>query len=736
MPSINITVFNEKTKNSIAVSINTSNTLEQVVTKLCVESFSLPNQMDGLPIGQAYSLRCEDDSLMTEEYLKKKLEVNATLKLTASPAIESKEAIEKLKSSDVAAIKLTMFALQKRLRERDYVNEFVAKEGFLAVKKVILEASGNTLAYALVALNNLMEMDSGWDTFEDKFIEHLVHTLVNESLFTISKPVTSIIIKIANADEKSTGAVRCYGFDVLNRAITACGSANVISTLIQRLSASDHLVQVSSLTLLNSLFKNSLHSSNKEQFARLLYQNGTREIIISLMAKVGQQEEVDKTLLEFQRHVIFEYFLRKSTNVSWEEKRVVNLLNDVLQVFGFPRSMVLRKKEEASVIIDPSSSVQSPSPSKLSFAPLKATSEVGLSEGNIFAATSEESPLGSVNDLDTSDKLKRATKKRAKKKSSSTRSALQEETTLELKESQNLTESLQNVNDDDDVFVEDLEDTKNEKDQDIRFWRRLGFKTEDPVKDATRVGVLGLQLLIDILIKKDILEQFKVLPIDLNLDNPDENWSMRPPVCRASFEITEMLCDHWDISTGVMTKTSFQPHILSFEQVQTSLLQTFLRLWGEDLSDEKKLGLSDPEYNAHFLKILAITRSHMKTCLKQETIPLEALIPIIVNEKYSNIKSRYIKDIEEEDQLVNHHMVRNLRKKLYTDTYDFIKDQRISCLLAGAWFQSPILNKQKKNQARFFKLSSNRKFIHWGEYPEARDSNLNVEDLPNKSTLL
>lgn len=113
---------------------------------------------------------------------------------------------------------------------------------------------------------------------------------------------------------------------------------------------------------------------------------------------------------------------------------------------------------------------------------------------------------------------------------------------------------------------------------------------------------------------------------------------------------------------------------------------------------------------------------------------LDALLPLIINEKYVNIKQRYIKDIEEEDQLVNHQMARTLRKKLYTETYDFIKDQRINCLLQGAWFTSPILNKNtKKLGARFFKLSNNRKTIHWAEYPEIRD--MTPTDLPNKSKI-
>eukprot|EP00835_Amoeboradix_gromovi_P006661 NODE_834_length_3829_cov_0.219035.p1 type:complete len:725 gc:universal NODE_834_length_3829_cov_0.219035:3504-1330(-) len=721
MPSLSITVLYEKTKMSANVSINTSNPLDQVITKICVESFSLSSLIDGMSVGQSYSLRLEDDSLLTEEYLKKKLEGNATLKITPSPAIETREAIEKLKSGDIGSIKFTVFALQKRLRERDYVTEFVNKDGFNAIKKVIMEVSGNTLAYALVALNVLMEIDSGWDNFEDKFIEQLVSILVNESLFTISKPVTSIIIKIANADDKSTGAVRCYGFDVLNKAMTACGSANVISTLITRLSATDHLVQLSSLTLLNSLFKNSLNSTNKEQFAKLLYQNGTREIVISLMAKAGQHEEFEKALLEFQRLVIFEYFLRKSTPVSLEDKKTVNLLNDILQMFEFPRSLsTVKTQQDRNIIIDPTTNSQSPSPSKLAFAPVK--SNVDYSEGNIFAAASLNDENVSSSSLDLNGGYATIHKKKRKSKSH-LKDELEEVTSMH-DINTSISESIEQG---DDVVLE--EDSVENVDVELRFWRRMGFKTEDPIRDASRVGQLGLQLLIDILVKKDVLSLYKVLPIETNLQVPDDSWNIRPPVCRASFEITELLCDHWDISTGVMTKTNFQFHILSFEQVQTSLLQTFLRIWDADM----KIGMNDSEFNAHFNKVLAIIRSHMKTCLKQDTIPLDALIPIIVHEKYSNIKSRYIKDIEEEDQLVNHFMVRTLRKKLYTETYDFIKDQRISCLLNGAWFVSPVLNKQKKNQARFFKLSNNRKFMHWGEYSDLRDMTPNTEDLPNKS---
>ncbi|CAG8758724.1 9945_t:CDS:2, partial [Cetraspora pellucida] len=55
----------------------------------------------------------------------------------------------------------------------------------------------------------------------------------------------------------------------------------------------------------------------------------------------------------------------------------------------------------------------------------------------------------------------------------------------------------------------------------------------------------------------------------------------RCPFAKTSIEVTELLCDYWDISTGYTTSTSFQPLLLSFEKIHYITVKAFFRLWND-----------------------------------------------------------------------------------------------------------------------------------------------------------
>lgn len=82
---------------------------------------------------------------------------------------------------------------------------------------------------------------------------------------------------------------------------------------------------------------------------------------------------------------------------------------------------------------------------------------------------------------------------------------------------------------------------------------------------------------------------------------------------------------------------------------------------------------------------------------------------------YSVIRARQLKELEVEDDLMGKLGVRQLRERLYKESFEFIKNQRIGCLMNGAWF--PVLKEKGrvKNLFRFYRLAPNKRFLYFGE---------------------
>ena len=66
-----------------------------------------------------------------------------------------------------------MYSLALAVKDSHYYSEFLKLEGLSHLVRIILETNGNTLAYALLALSNIMETyQEGWDQFQPSFISN------------------------------------------------------------------------------------------------------------------------------------------------------------------------------------------------------------------------------------------------------------------------------------------------------------------------------------------------------------------------------------------------------------------------------------------------------------------------------------------------------------------------------------------------------------------------------------
>ncbi|TPX35338.1 hypothetical protein SmJEL517_g02240 [Synchytrium microbalum] len=532
---------------------------------------------------------------ITDENVRKRIDDGITLKLTWSPAITARDLADDLDSTSEQTLKKATFALQKYIKEPDFVEEFLARKGGPKLQKIVETTQGNTLAYALSSLQNLMDNDYGWDTFSREFISTLVNIIVKQNLVNICRPATSCIIKLVVADKTSTGSVRCYGYPVVEEAISV--QPALLHTLCQRLNATDYSLQLYSMSLINCLFRYASPDRKRSEFFRTLDMLNIRAIVVRLMNAMNARpgEELAAQLVEFQRLFIQEMNRRKRTPVDPNQGVHERILGELWRDLGAP----------------------------------------AYNDGS--------------------------------------------------------------------------------------KWKLLGFNTENVKKEFSRVGVLGLELLQSA-VKRD--RDYHAKFIHDQLARPVER---RCPWGRAQIESIEVLCDYWEISSGYTTSTSYQPLLLSFEAVQAITFRCFVRLWAE--MEAQSTG---DDAN----RVAAVVRSQLWWCLgrikRTEKDALNMFEKSMLETPYSVVRERQVRELENADDLSSKAIVRTLRDRLSAESYQFIKQQRIGCLIAGAWF--PIFREKgrDKKMMRFYRLSPNRQYLHYGDFTEGFDRKPSIEELPER----
>ncbi|KAI9183348.1 hypothetical protein H9P43_004265 [Blastocladiella emersonii ATCC 22665] len=122
--------------------------------------------------------------------------------------------------------------------------------------------------------------------------------------------------------------------------------------------------------------------------------------------------------------------------------------------------------------------------------------------------------------------------------------------------------------------------------------------------------------------------------------------------------------------------------------------------------------------------------------------------------------ARSPKDIDEDEELMSQPAVKELREVVYRESYNFLRQQRLSCLFTGAWFQIPPgmhgnssssptssggggrdgggsspKRSNKPLQYRFCYLSGTKRTLHYGDFPEKLDRKPNLDQLTERIEL-
>jgi hypothetical protein len=276
-------------------------------------------------------------------------------------------------------------------------------------------------------------------------------------------------------------------------------------------------------------------------------------------------------------------------------------------------------------------------------------------------------------------------------------------------------------------------------------WRRLGFETESPAQEFETPGFLGMMDLTDYVRKNE--DGFQKMLLEQS-SNP---LSERCPVARASLAVSMILYDHFEVDKSDMedirgyqtldgtNKTNdklFRPLLFQWSRLHTAGLHAFFRMWkatGAEREDFDKVAelvrilIDQVVGQAHRTKDVLEVEEDLQEhdCGRLRELQMELL------------------ELSFDDQWGQH--LYQVREDLRHEALQFVKEQRIRCLLQGSWFSKPQPRQHSRQGSqqkrrlyqpwRFAKLSHNRRYLHYADFPDQLQHDPGLDTLTEKVDL-
>jgi hypothetical protein len=275
-------------------------------------------------------------------------------------------------------------------------------------------------------------------------------------------------------------------------------------------------------------------------------------------------------------------------------------------------------------------------------------------------------------------------------------------------------------------------------------WRRLGFETESPAGEFETAGFLGMMDLTDYVRKNE--DGFQ----KLLLEQSSRPLAERCPVSRASLAVTMILYDHFEVDKsdledirGYQTLDGqkpndklFRPLLLQWSRLHTAGLHAFFRMW-------KATGAERDDFD----KVAELVRILIEQVVGQAIRTKDVLEVEDDLQEYDASRLRELQmdllDLSFEDQWGPH--LYQVREDLKHEALQFVKEQRVRCLLQGSWFSKPLPRQQYGSEQppkrrlyqpwRYAKLSHNRRYLHYADFPEQLPQDPSLDALTEKVDL-
>lgn len=278
-------------------------------------------------------------------------------------------------------------------------------------------------------------------------------------------------------------------------------------------------------------------------------------------------------------------------------------------------------------------------------------------------------------------------------------------------------------------------------------WRRLGFETESPSIEFQDMGFLGMMDLTDYVRKHQ--DEFQRLLLE-QASHPLEK---RCPIARASLATTAVLYEHFEVDKSDLedaksylaleSRTNFdkvfKPLLLHWSRLHVAGLHSFFRLW-------KSTGAEQED----FVKILELVRILIESVVggASRTKDVQDVEEELAAFEYERLRELQMELLELTYEDIWGQHLRQVREELQHEALQFVREQRIRCLLQGGWFPSGLsykgpepggpvqkedLKRSVPSSFRYVQLSHNRRFLHYADFDSMLDHEPELDSLPDKS---
>ncbi|KAL1903318.1 hypothetical protein Sste5346_000603 [Sporothrix stenoceras] len=631
--------------------------------------------------------------------------------------------LSRLASDEDAARKMAVFKLQSSINDPAFADVFISSGGLIILRRLIMATGGNTLAYSLQSLSRLLEVDMGWDIFEgpaaSDLVERVVELIVTNPLVNILRGAMSILVALVSHSQSSTArgigvgigagsasaALRTsppasFGFRALKPAVAVY--PQFFELVIQQLQSADHALCANALMLVNALIRDAVSNDPASVAAAAAAASpatpgaspATNGITSPKSGSGGAgsaSEDWSKLIKRLQ-----DLGLIKAVYNLMQSSALQDLAHPLLE-FQSLTKVLLRKWKE--VRID-----------------LERPEHRRALKGLHLASAPDRHHVGANGSA--------------------------------------------------------AADTKGSRRHNPEKWRRLGFETESPASEFDISGFLGMMDLTDYVRKNE--DGFQKLLLE------QSSWPLsgRCPVARASLAVTMTLYEHFEVDrsdledlskdlqgyyqsldgSGVDSKDAdriFRPLLLQWSRLHTAGLQAFFRLWkatGAERDDFEKV--------AELVRIL-IEQVVGQAGRTKDVAEVEEELQEHDCGRLRELQMGLL-ELSFEDQWGTH--LYQVRDELRMEALQFVKEQRIRCLLQGSWFARPVpkrdrehLHQQSLSQSgvqsppqtghaqkrrlyepkawRFTKLSHNRRYLHYADFPLQTPQDPGLDALTEKIDL-
>lgn len=268
-------------------------------------------------------------------------------------------------------------------------------------------------------------------------------------------------------------------------------------------------------------------------------------------------------------------------------------------------------------------------------------------------------------------------------------------------------------------------------------WRRLGFETESPAWDFEETGYLGLMDLVEFAKRHEDL-YYKTIK-----EHSYQPADQRCPLARASLNVTSMLYEHFEIGAtapdfdSLGRRTSLQEQVISARDEGTldvlyrPLLLQWARLHAAVLNAFFKMWKAAGAETADFHKIVELVRIIVERVLGESTRKTEITK---VEEDLRTVglaqaRKWQMEGLDDVYQEAWGPYLGQVREQLHHDSLEYMKEQRIRCMLQGSWFAA---SSRDLGGSRYVKLSPNRRYLHYRDYPTKSDTDPAEADLTER----